>query len=98
MGRQSGSALLEVAVSVIVLSVALSKLGLSFMNFSRQLSWLENKRQRYTVVAPDLSKIIFSEYLYGGAEGNPPVVNKVSLVQLSTNATAAEAVVTLDSP
>jgi len=91
-----GVSLLEIQVSLAVLVLALAQLGHSFLNYSRQLGWLETKRSSYAVVASDRSKIVFAHFLYGGA--SDPIVNRVEASKLQKISGTLTATVELKTP
>jgi prepilin-type N-terminal cleavage/methylation domain-containing protein len=103
MLRRSGFSLVELYVAIVILSLGLSRTALNFMNYSRQLGWLEESRRRYgyiDLVDPLHKKLIITEYLYGNI--NPkPIVEKLNVVNFannSPNAQSAQAVVNIVTP
>lgn len=62
----SGFTLLELQVSMSLLMLTFSGLFLILMNYTKQLQWIEKRRNLYTVVVPGPeAKAIFTEHKTG---------------------------------
>ena len=89
---EKGFSLVELQVGILILMLAVCGLAAVLSNYMRQLQRVEKQQALFTYVSPDLSRVVFTEYVRGGPSQR---VQQVRVQNLQSDGVTLQAMVNL---